>query len=251
MKQALIKSFISLIAVTFLFIGSTLAWILSSNSNFVNPIQIKFSPNDFEYQFFIYQDSLLSGSGSKKLHEHLCIDDTDDFCFNEFDEQTPFVFSTNPQIRPSNRFSFALKVTNISDTSRVMLVSLTKLLSTGFSLESNKAQRAFQYSTTKVVYWSSDEESVDMKDLLAIQYAGDSINGPRHFTLADEFKFMLVSHLVLNSSGSSQSAIIYFDIYFDPAIKGLDEFDISTGNSNAFQNQIFQIRQLLIEPIIP
>ncbi|MDZ4196628.1 MAG: hypothetical protein U1C51_05180, partial [Candidatus Izemoplasmatales bacterium] len=83
------------------------------------------------------------------------------------------------------------------------------------------------------------------------QYAGDSINGPRYFTLVDEFKFMLVSHLVLNSSGSSQSAIIYFDIYFDPTIKGLDEFDVSTGNSNAFQNQIFQIRQLLIEPIIP
>ncbi|MDZ4196424.1 MAG: hypothetical protein U1C51_04140, partial [Candidatus Izemoplasmatales bacterium] len=165
MKQALIRSFVSLIAVTFLFIGSTLAWILSSNNSLINPIQIKFSPNDFEYQFFIYQDSLFSGSGSKILHEHLCIDNTDDFCFIEFDEQTPYVYSTSSQLRPSNRFSFALKVTNISDTNRLLLVSLTKLLSTGFDLGSNKAQRAFQYSTTKVVYWSSNQESVDMKDL--------------------------------------------------------------------------------------
>lgn len=249
MRKRMIQSLVTLIFTSLLFIGITLAWFITSINNQVEEIQIVVTSSDFEYSFYYFRSTTYQGNNGLTLYDHLCEDALDTECFVEFDQTTPNILSTNRSTRPSHQFSFALDVKNITSTNRELVVSIAELLSLGFDLDSNQIQRAFQYQVTKVSFFT-DEEGIDIKDTLSIEYAGKSGVIP-HFGLTPNAEYILLSDLLLTSSGANQRTILYFTIRFDPEIKGLDEFGQSTNNSNAFQNQTFRIRKLKVEAVLP
>ncbi len=248
MKSRMVQSLMTLIGASLLFVGITLAWIISSQDSIIDPILIEVNPGDFEYSFYYFRSELFQGSGNSKLYDTLCINPEDQECFVEFDQTQPSLLSTNGSTRPSHQFSFALDVKNISNSNRGLVVLLTELLSSGYLLNSNQIQRAFSYQVTKIVYYT-DVESEDIKDLLDVVYAGKETIP--HFGLTPEAEYELLSDFVLTPSGPNQRMILYFTLRFDPEIKGLDEFGQSTNNSNAFQNQTFQIRKIKVEAVLP
>lgn len=248
MKSRMIQSLMTLIGALLLFIGITLAWIISTQENTINPILIEVNPGDFEYSFYYFRSDLFQGSGNSKLYDTLCIDSEDQECFVEFDQTEPNLLSTSGSTRPSHQFSFALDVKNISSSNRGLIVLLSELLSNGYLLSSNQIQRAFSYQVTKVVYYT-DVESEDIKDLLDVTYAGKETIP--HFGMIPDTEYELLSELILTPAGANQRMILYFTLRFDPEIKGLDELGQSTNNSNAFQNQTFRIRKLKVEAVIP
>ena len=242
MRKRFIQSLLTLIASFLLFIGITLAWILTSLTNEVSSMEIVVDAGTFEYHFYYYTSATFQGNQGKNLTEFTCDEFLTNDCFVEFDETEPNLLATNRTTRPSHQFSFALKVKNISNQNQALTVLLKEILSTNYNQLNNQIQRAFSYQVTKISNLNGSESS-DIKDSLEIDYASKGGSIP-HFSLTPDLSYFLVDQLVLTPSGSMQTIILYFTITFDPDIPSYDSFNQMVSNSNAFQNQTFQIRKL-------
>ena len=234
-----------LILSLLLFVGVSLAWFSISQQTPIGLI-LDVSSIDVDYEYYIYQDDTFSGSSNLSLSDHLCISETDTFCYiQQNDPESITLIQGDKGIYPSATMSFALKITNTGDTNGSLTILISQLESSGYLLETNKLQRALKYSVTKISYIQNDVESIDIKDDTPLLYAGDG-SFDNHFTSDDSTNYTLLDGLELTTSAPSSQAIIYFDIYFDPSISSVDEFGQPTNHSNEFMDQTVSINEIRI-----
>jgi hypothetical protein len=226
---------------------ATLAWFAFTDSTSGDLI-LNTSNLDLAYEFFVFQDSNFNGATNENITSNTCEDEEEMSCYLFIPNPTSaHVIAGSRNIVPSDRFSFALKVTNIGNIAGRLKLILTQLSSIGYgSIEQNKVQTAFSYSIDKITYVDDGVESPDMKDSFDAIYAGmDEVT--IHFGINDSGLYELGSHIKVESSGEYQVVIIYFNLYFDPSISGYDELLQPTMNSNPFQNQTFTLNQIIID----
>jgi len=248
LSAKLLKSMISMLAMALLFIGVTFAWFTVSQQSQTDNISLQVDGDLFEYQFYVYVESLYLGDDAPSLNNKICDELLSINCYEEVETSGPeYLFSDTHTLTPNNRFSFAIKISNISPKELSVFLELKNLSSTGYLLPANKIQVAFEYDVTRIVYVNAGVEGMDIKDSLAIEYAGDSVTPDPHFGLSDSLPYRLASNIPISNEGSSQTIILFFNLYFDPELSGIDEFGLSTGNSNAFQNQSLIIKTLKID----
>jgi hypothetical protein len=249
MKRKWMTSALSLFAGALLFVLATYAWFNMTQQTETD-LALAINGEQYEYEFFVYRDTDFLGSLAPTLTDNVCADEFAQHCYLELiDPEPQHLFSEAPALRPGNRFSFALKLTNISGADQLFVLAIDELASTGYALSTNKIQRAFVYSVAKIVYLSGGVESADVKDTAGIAYAGKAPVTTPHFLTGDDGPYELADQLPITDGGSEGVMIIFFDLYFDPDIHGVDALDVTTGNSNAFQNQVFIVGKLRIDPV--
>jgi len=52
---------------------------------------------------------------------------------------------------------------------------------------------------------------------------------------------------VINQDFTSSTVVVYFDLYFDETIYGVDAFGVPNSNSNIFMNQSFTIEHIFMK----
>lgn len=241
------KSLISMIAVFFMLGVATLAWFAFTDSP-TGDFVLDTSNLDLSYEFFIYQDSNFEGATNQTITTNVCLDEEEMNCYLYIpNPSSAHVVSGSRKIVPSDRFSFALKVTNIGNIPGRLALVLTQLSSIGYgSIVQNKVQTAFSYSVDAITYLDNGVESSDMKNSFGTIYAGMD-ETTAYFGTNDTGLYELGSKIKVDSSGEYKVAIIYFSLYFDPSVSGYDALLQPTGNSNPFQNQTFSLNQLIID----
>jgi hypothetical protein len=250
MNKMLVKSLMTLVASSFMFVALTFAWFVVSTNNNVDPIVINISPLDFEYTLYLFKDESGTGASTQVLSQSLCLHEEDNNCYFPHESSNPYLFPSSVGFRPGQKFSFALQITNISAGSRYANVTISEVSSLGFQSIQNKIQRAFLYQVTKMVYDTPLGESSDQKGLLGVMYAGMDSEADYHFSLNSEDAYSLFSGFPLYPQVDTKSVIVYFNLYFDPSVYGMDESMQLSNNSNAFQNQQLIIRKVTITPFV-
>lgn len=247
-KNRIRMSILSLTLGLIMFIGATFAWFTLSIETSSSLI-LNVDGEDYEYRFFVYQELDYSGNLAPTLENSICAEPTSQECYLEIvNPDSTHLISNEHTLVPGNRFSFALEITNISGKDLDFSFSFSDLSSTGYLLPANKIQTAFNYSVSKIVYSDSGLETSDVKDTLGIAYAGMAPLANPHFGLMDTSLYELASAIPVAAIGTEKKVIVFFDLYFDPAVSGLDSEGVEVGNSNAFQNQEFIIGKLTIVP---
>ncbi|HAQ56513.1 MAG TPA: hypothetical protein DCR44_03830 [Acholeplasmatales bacterium] len=247
--KRLLTSVFSLISVSLLFVLASYAWFNLTQQTQTD-LALVVEGEEYEYEFYVYRDTDFLGNAAPTLTDDICLDGSSQDCYVELVDPEPrHLFAEASILRPGNRFSFALKITNISGSDQLFVLAIDELASTGYALSSNKIQRAFVYSVVKIVYLSAGVESADVKDTAGIAYAGKAPLNDPHFEVGSDGPYELANQLPLDAVGSEATMIVFFDLYFDPLVYGVDELDVSTGNSNAFQNQVFIVGKLKIDPV--
>lgn len=247
MTKRLMTSVLSLISVALIFVFATYAW-LNLTQSAESELALSIDKNLYEYRFFVYRDIHFLGNDAPTLVDSVCVDGSEQHCYLEIVDPTPaHLFSEAAVLRPDNRFSFALEITNVSGVSRFFQLFFAELASSGYALSTNKIQRAFAYSVTRIVYAEDGVESGDVKDSGGIVYAGMAPDPVPHFGSTADGSYVLAAHLPIDAGGDQGTMILFFDLYFDPYVEGVDAEGVGTGNSNAFQNQVFIVGKLRIE----
>lgn len=236
-KQLIVVSIVSFVVTVFLLTSSIFAWISISrkaNGSFV--VNLTDISSDFE--FYIYRDTTFGGNGTKLISDE-CTAPGEEQCFEKV--VNPKVTQIiSPEVKPSDKMSFALKIVNLSSVNINVRLSLGGIISTGFNEEYNKIQRAFMYQITGIRYLNGGVEGFDVK--------GTADTTSLHFHNNELARYVMLEDFELKKNGSTNDrAVIYFDLYFDENIHGFNESLVSTGNSNAFMNQTFVIENFYIE----
>lgn len=236
-KQLIVVSIVSFVVTVFLLTSSIFAWISISkkaNGSFI----VNTTDISSDSEFYLYKDSAFAGSGTKLISDE-CTAPGEEQCFQKIiNPQVSQIIS--PDIKPSDRMSFALKIVNLSSVNTTLRLSFGGIVSIGFNEEYNKIQRAFLYEITGIRYLNSGIEGNDIKA------SADTTS--MHFHNNELSRYILLEDFELKKNGSENDrAVIYFDLYYDENIYGMDELLVSTGNSNAFMNQTFIIEKFYIE----
>lgn len=247
-KNRIKMSILSLSLGLIMFVGATFAWFTLSIETSSSLI-LNVDGEDYEYRFFVYQELDHSGNPSPTLVNTICAESSSQECYLEIvNPNSTHLISNEHTLVPGNRFSFALEITNISEKDLNFAFSFSDLSSIGYLLSTNKIQIAFNYSVSKIVFSDNGLETSDVKDTRGMIYAGMAPLENPHFGLVDSSLYELASAIPVAGLGSEQKVIVFFDLYFDPTVSGLDSEGIQVGNSNAFQNQKFIIAKLKIAP---
>ncbi len=228
----LINATIYVFIIVLMLTTVTYAWFSLTNHNRATLVT-QVSGVEAEYEFYIYNDPTHSGSQSYTL-----IDNTT----NNPDELNKYLFITDPTnvtlideySAPGERFSFAIKIANIGTTTGHVTLSLYNIESELYDRVENKIQTAYEYSVEKISYIADGVESEDQKDIQSLNYYAD------HFDYMSGLRYYLVDHIPLQY-GEGTSVVIYFDLYFDPTVYGIDAYGQPYKNSNIFMGQKFTI----------
>lgn len=212
----------------------TYAWFSVTNLNKGNLIS-QISGIEAEYEFYVYNDPTHEGSTSLTLVNNTTTDEL---------EYGKYLYIPNPTettlidgyVAPGERFSFAIKIYNTGTTQGYVSLSFSNVNSFGYATSVNKIQNAFSYEVTQVSFMSiSGVETSDIKDTYALDYKNDFFDGEVHAY------YELINDAPLNIDDFS-STVIYFDIYFDPFVYGIDPFGDPYTNSNIFMGQSLKIQ---------
>ena len=223
----------------FMFTLVTFAWFTLTNVNRAN-LLVDVSAVEAEYEFFVYMDENYSGSPADTLIDNICtIDEMD--CYMQI--LNPAVVHLIPnKVAPGDRFSFAIRITSLGSSNGKLRMDLGNLQSLGAPQTENRIQRAFEYGITSVVYFHDNLETEDQKDNGTIVYHVD------YFRYDHNGRYPLISDVIMGPRETAEGVIIvFFDLYFDPTIHGVDGMGESLGNSNIFMNQQFVINRIFME----
>ncbi len=210
----------------------TFAWFSVTNNDKAALI-VQISDVEAEYEFYVYNDPTHSGSSNLTLFDNVTANP------NEYDK---YLFIADPTATtlidgftaPGERFSFAIKISNIGSTTGHVDLSFSNVESFNYERVENKIQIAYQYSVTKISYISDVMETDDQKDLQDMNYFS------QHFEYVSGLSYDLVQNIPLQYQDTN-SVVIYFDFYFDPFVYGIDENDIPYDNSNIFMGQTLTV----------
>jgi hypothetical protein len=244
-KRMLIISVCAFVAALFALISMGYAWF--SMMNFTGGSTVSaVGEVDADYSFYVYHDQARIGDPDPEIPNQ-CASSTDDTCYwlienTENPQSEPvYIFGGIDEVVPGDKFSFALKVTNVGDVDAYLSLDFLNLTSEGYLLNDNKIQVAFHYQVTRITYFAEGYEGGDEKDSPGITLHEG------YFLASNDSQYDLVEGIPLNYSDPySSTTIVYFDVYFDPAISGVDELGVPVGNSNAFENQTFTISQIAL-----
>lgn len=236
-KQLIVVSIISFVVTVFLLTSTIFAWVSLSRqagSSFISNL----TDISSDFEFYIYRDSDFNGSGNKLITDE-CVAIDYENCFENI--PNPKVSQIiNPEMKPSDRISFALKIINKSSMPIDIRLSFGGISSTGYNEDYNKIQRAFMYEVTAIRYLNGGIEGDDIKS------SANIINA--HFESHEVSHYVLLNNFELSKNGTlNDRAVIYFDLYFDENIFGLNDLLESTGNSNVFMNQTLVVNNFYIE----
>ncbi len=223
----------------FMFTLVTFAWFTLTNVNRAN-LMVDVSAVEAEYEFFVYMDEDYNGSPEETLIDNICAVNEMD-CYMKIINPTVVHLIPN-KVAPGDRFSFAIRITSLGSTNGMLKMELGNLQSIDAPQNENRIQRAFEYGITSVVYWHDGVESEDQKDNGTIVYHVD------HFRYDHSGRYPLISDVFMGPNTSAEGVIIiFFDLYFDPTIHGIDGLGETLGNSNIFMNQQFVINRIFME----
>ncbi|MCK7487954.1 MAG: hypothetical protein MZU97_22520 [Bacillus subtilis] len=246
MKLRLLLAIAQLSAVVLIVIGVTLAWFTVATETNVGLVGQTGSIAT-EYDFYVFQEPNFRGATNQTVSTDLCDSPNAVDCYKLIENPTAVhMIEGTRTLMPGDRFSFAIRIANQGTTDGVLSLTFTSVLSTGFLLDANRIQRAFTYLVTKIVYVDENGESEDIKDGPEIDYAGKGLPSAPFFSVSPSATYLLASGIALEDEGPTAEIIIYFELYFDPSIEGVDALGAPTGNSNAFMNQDFLIEHILM-----
>jgi len=236
-KRHIVVSLIAFVVTVFLLTSTIFAWVSLSRqagSSFVSNL----TDISSEFEFYIYRDSDFNGSGNKLITDE-CVAPGDENCFENILNPKVSQIIT-PEMKPSDRISFALKIINKSSMPIDIRLSFGGVSSTGYSEDYNKIQRAFMYEVTAIRFLNGGIESDDVKGTANV------VTG--HFQSHEVSHYVLLNNFELSENGTlDDRAVVYFDLYYDENIFGLNELQESTGNSNVFMNQTLVVNNFYIE----
>lgn len=236
-KISLLKSIFHLLVSLTMISVVTYAWFTITNENNAHVVS-KISGVEAEYQFYAYENSLRQGSSNQTLINNVCdLNDLEDLCYEEV-KNPIYPKLIDGSIAPGERFSFAIAISSVGSTQGYVDLTLGYIESLGYDLDVNKIQTAMGYEVTKISYIHDGVETVDMKADLDYQSF-------THFSVEDNLYYPLIVDVPLVDNDDLLSkVVIYFDVYFDPTIFGMDIEGIPYTNSNIFLNQIFNINDV-------
>lgn len=236
-RNTLLKSIFHLLVSLTMMSVVTYAWFTITNENNAHVVS-KISGVEAEYQFYAYENMFRLGSENQTLIDNVCdLNGLEDLCYQEV-KNPIYPKLIDGSVAPGERFSFAISISSVGSTQGYLDLTLGNIESIGYDLEGNKIQTAFGYEVTKISYIHNEVETVDMKDGLIYQTF-------THFSIDDNLYYPLVTDVPLVDNDDLLSkVIIYFDVYFDPTICGMDIEGIAYTNSNIFLNQTFNINDV-------
>lgn len=242
-KRMLVFSFMSVILSFLMVVVVGFAWFSMSEyadtslTNIVGDINA-------EFELYVYLDDTRQGNNNPTL-SNICSAGTEQGCYYlvESNEQSlvpTIIFGgTDHKVYPGNRFSFAMKVTNIGNMDAFLELEFNNLVSEGYSGVFNKIQVAFRYYVTKIVHTYQGVETNNIID----QY--DIIHYNALFSYDSNQIYSLARNVPLSGiAPETRTVIIFFELYFDPTVSGYTSLGQPTNNSNPFQNQFFSINQI-------
>lgn len=236
-KMNMLKSIGYLLISVFMFSVVTYAWFTITDTNQAH-LAVKTSGVEAEYKFYVYKNIYHSGSSNLTLIDNICTVGLDeDLCYEEVNNPiTPKLIEGS--VAPGERFSFAIAIQSLGSTQGYVDLSFGNLESIGYDLEENKIQTAFGYEVTKISYIDENIETNDVKDLYLYQ-------SYTNFSHLDDVIYPLVTDVSLVYQDQyAGSLIIYFDVYYDPTIFGVDPFGMPYTNSHIFMNQTFNLHDV-------
>jgi hypothetical protein len=199
-----------------------------------------------DYELYVYKSPNHLGSPTPTLNNNICSTSSETNCYLRIENpESIYLIGDERPVIPNDRFSYAIKMTNNSSENISLDIDFIKVTSTGFDFPFNKVQTSFSYAVTRISY-AEILESADIKDNGTIEYAGQDPLITHYFSDIDDETQNLASFIPLEISGNQKTVIIFFDLHFDPWVWGKDEFGQSTGNSNAFQNQVMIIERIFL-----
>ncbi len=244
-KKLILVSISSFVVALLMLVSVGFAWITLSNKasgSFVSSV----GNVDADFAFYVYLDESKNGSTNPTIANE-CASSSGDGCYYLIENtSTPltepvYLFGGANKVFPNDKFSFAIRVTNIGDFDSYLTLDFLDLISQGFDITDNKIQVAFSYEVTKITYLVSGVESSDIKSSLGIILHQD------HFTKENDERYHLVESVPISSDDeNTKTVIVYFDIYFDPLVFGYTLLGQPMNNSNAFENQLFTISKLAV-----
>lgn len=249
-RKTVLISFIQLLG-TFLVMGIVVyAWFTMTDETDTGVVATLPSL-DLVLDYYVYRDNDCQGADQTTLQNNLCVLSEDLDCYEHItDLSTATLIDPGRRLFPNDRLSFAIKITNLSDVSGIMTLSLSELVTTGFILPQNKVQIAFAYYVTKIVYVNNGVEGSDVKDNGTIVYTSGAGEIYTHFSILDNQRYLLASQIAVSHiPNDNQIVIVFFDLYFDPWVGTFDTLGNPIDNSNAFQNQVFTIDKLFVQLI--
>lgn len=223
---------------------TTYAWFIITNTNTSHLIS-QVSDVEAEYEFYQYKDSWHDGNLNPWLLDQMCMSEDDDQCYELIPNPTT-VFNHEQAISPGERFSFAIKITALGNQAYLNL-DLGRVSSLNVVDGDMKIQNAFLYQVSKVSYVVDGIEGTDRKDVAPILY------NQQYFEGDDQTIYPLIHHVPMYlGSGQNVMIIVYFDLYYDPLVKGTDSFGIPYLDQNHLANQAIIIEDIymMINPTL-
>ena len=237
-KRKLIFSLIYFLSALLLLITVSYSWFSLTNVNRASLIA-QSSGVEAEYLFYVYRDALNDGLPENPfLVDNICLVEGELDCY---------LFIANPTVShliagkgaPGDRFSFALKVINIGSQQGDLSLTFNGVKSFNFDLPENRIQTAFYYEVTKIAYENDGVESADIRSLEGLQHNSG------YFLQNQTNGYQLIRFVpVYPEDEPNNIVIIFFDMYFDPTIYGVDALGNPYTNSNIFRNQVFLIEEI-------
>ena len=217
----------------------TYAWFTITNTNRADLVS-NISEIEAEYEFFIYQNQAKDGSDELTLIDNVCLLEDENLCYKFIPNPTSAVM-LDGSTAPGEKISFAIRITSVNNQIGVLKLDLADLVSTGYDKDENKLQTAYYYQVDKVSYVNYGIETDDVKDLYDINYHQG------FFTYDNDSIYPLVSRVPMrNEENVDTMIVIYFNLYFDPFVYGIDDQGLPYTNSNIFLNQTLTIQHIFM-----
>lgn len=215
----------------------TYAWFTITDENHVD-LTTKISGVEAEYEFYVYKNQYHTGSSEQTLVNNKCvIGSVEDLCYEEVNNPI-YPKIIDGSVAPGERFSFAIGIKSVGTTQGYVDLTLGNIESIGYDRIENKIQTAFGYEVTKISYIDNNIETEDVKAQMTYQSF-------THFSSSDGIFYPLVVDTPLVHENKYQAMlVIYFDVYYDPTIFGIDAFDMPYTNSHIFMSQTLHIHDV-------
>ncbi len=234
-RKLTIVSLLYVLFAFFMLVVVTYAWFANTNHNNASLIQ-NVAAVEAEYQYFVYNDTSHTGSQELTLINNTTT--TGEDLAYEFVPNPTVASFIDGYIAPGERFSFAIKITNVGSGTGYLEIQFGNVTSINYDLEINRIQNAIYFEVTKIVSSDGVTESDDIKDISPAQHFSSYFNG-------DIFqRYQMLRNIPLGYTSSDEVTIIFFDIVFDPTIYGEDEFGIPYTNSNIFMGQTITVNNI-------
>lgn len=217
--------------------SAVFAWVSSSNQNTVGEFVGQVKDLSVSTDFYMFkEDGTFTGSDLYELTDNVCTSNND--CYELIANPTANQVLPD-KLRPGNKLSYAIKITNTSSTPTTIDLKLLGVSSLLFQQSNNQIQRAFKYEVKAVRYLNGVTESSDQKSNFTFANA--------HFLLSVA-DYDLISNVDLANTGEINSVVIvFFDLYFDPQIGSYDGLGNLENNANAFMNQQLIVDKLMVD----